>query len=184
MEMKQLTRRQLFTVKKRENLEKKVCKFWEETGNVDLVIEYIIAIILRNALVVSDFSLPCKDLVRELLFHAEPSETLKKFCPFLKDYVEESEWITVIKRLFKTETNYYKATKKIRIYESYLKNKGTAEITEKYDSFTLISYFEDESGKKHTWKLRDVDPSNTLEETKRMLGILTKMTIFKKGDIR
>jgi hypothetical protein len=28
-----------------------------------------------------------------------------------------------------------------------LKNKGTAEITEKYDSFTLISYFEDESGK-------------------------------------
>jgi len=32
--------------------------------------------------------------------------------------------------------------------------------------------------------LRDVDPSNTLEETKRMLGILTKMTIFKKGDIR
>lgn len=184
MEMKQLTRRQLFTVIKRENLEKKVCKFWEETGNVDLVIEYIIAIILRNALVVSDFSLPCKDLVRELLFHAEPSETLKKFCPFLKDYVEESEWITVIKRLFKTETNYYKATKKIRIYESYLKNKGTAEITEKYDSFTLISYFEDESGKKHTWKLRDVDPSNTLEETKRMLGILTKMTIFKKGDIR
>lgn len=184
MEIKQLTRRQLFTVKKKENLEKKVYKFWDETGNVDLVIEYIIAIILRNALVVSDFSLPCQDLVRQLLFHAEPSETLKKFCPFLKDYVEESEWLTVIKRLFKTETNYYKATKKIRIYESYLKNKGTAEITEKYDSYTLISYFEDESGKKHVWKLRDVDPSKTLEETKRILGILTKMTIFKKGDIR
>lgn len=184
MEIKQLTRRQLFTVKKKENLEKKVYKFWDETGNVDLVIEYIIAIILRNALVVSDFSLPCQDLVRQLLFHAEPSETLKKFCPFLKDYVEESEWLTVIKRLFKTETNYYKATKKIRIYESYLKNKGTAEITEKYDSYTLISYFEDESGKKHVWKLRDVDPSKTLDETKRILGILTKMTIFKKGDIR
>jgi hypothetical protein len=45
-----------------------------------------------------------------------------------------------IKRLFKTETNYYKATKKIRIYESYLKNKGTAEITEKYDSFTLVFF--------------------------------------------
>ena len=74
MEMKQLTRRQLFTVKKRENLEKKVMQILgKETGNVDLVIEYIIAIILRNALVVSDFSLPCKDLVRELLFHAEPS---------------------------------------------------------------------------------------------------------------
>ena len=65
-----------------------------------------------------------------------------------------------------------------------MKNKGTAEITEKYDSYTLISYFEDESGKKHVWKLRDVDPSNTLDETKRILGILTKMTIFKKGDIR
>ncbi|MGL9727819.1 hypothetical protein [Enterococcus sp. DIV0756] len=184
MEMKQLTRRQLFTIKKRENLEKKVRKFWEETGNVDLVTEYIIAILLRNALVVSDFSLPCQELVRELLFHAEPSEMLKKFCPFLKDYVEEHEWLTVIKRLFKTETNYYKATKKVRIYESYLKNKGTAEITEKYDSYTLVSYFEDEDGKKHTWKLRDADPRNSLEEAKRILSILTKMTIFKKGNIR
>lgn len=79
MEMKQLTRRQLFTVKKRENLEKKVCKFWEETGNVDLVIEYIIAIILRNALVVSDFSLPCKDLFVSCFFMLSRVKRLKSF---------------------------------------------------------------------------------------------------------
>ncbi|MBO0454890.1 hypothetical protein [Candidatus Enterococcus murrayae] len=184
METKQLTRRQIFTMKNRKNLEKKVHKFWEETKNTDLVVEYIVAIILRNALIVSDFSLPCPEIVRELLFQAQPNDTLRKFCPFFKDYVEEHEWLSIIKRLFKNETKYYKATKKMRLYEGYLKDRGHAVITDQYDSYTLTSIFEDANGKKHTWNLRDADPSNTLEETKRILRVLTTLTIFHKGDVR
>ncbi|MDT2661247.1 hypothetical protein P7E02_15335 [Enterococcus hulanensis] len=184
MEIKQLTRRQLFTMKNRKNLETKVRKFWEATKNADLVVEYIVAIIVRNALVASDFSLPCQDVVRDLLFQAEPSETLRKFSPFFKDYLDESEWINVIKRLFKNENAYYKATKKMRIHEGNLKNRGSAVLADNYDSYTLVSVFEDTNGKKHTWKLRDADPSNTLEETKRILNILTTLTIFQKGDAR
>ena len=184
MEVKQLTQRQLFTMK-RKGLETKVKKFWEATRNADLVVEYIVAIILRNALVVSDFSLPCQEVVRELLFQAEPSDTLRKFCPFLKDYVEDHEWHSGIKRLFKNETAYFKATKTMRLYESYLKNKGKAINAKKYDSYTLISIFEDANGKKHTWRLRDGDSSNTPEETKRILRILTTMTIFRNtADVR
>lgn len=95
MEIKPLTQRQLLTMK-RANIEVKVKKFWEATKNVDLVTEYIVALIVRNALVVSDFSLPCPEVVQELLFHAEPSDVLRKFCPFLKDYVEKSEWEKVV----------------------------------------------------------------------------------------
>ena len=184
MEIKQLTRRQLFTMKNRKNLETKVRKFWEATKNADLVAEYIVAIIVRNALVASDFSLPCQDVVRDLLFQAEPSETLRKFSPFFKDYLDESEWISVIKRLFKNENAYYKATKKMRIHEGNLKNRGSAALADNYDSYTLVSVFEDTNGKKHTWKLRDADPSNTLEETRGILRILTTLTIFEKGDVR
>lgn len=54
MEIKPLTQRQLLTMK-RANIEVKVKKFWEATKNVDLVTEYIVALIVRNALVVSDF---------------------------------------------------------------------------------------------------------------------------------
>lgn len=184
MEVKQLTQRQLFTMK-RKGLETKVKKFWEATRNADLVVEYIVAIILRNALVVSDFSLPCQEVVRELLFQAEPSDTLRKFCPFLKDYVEDHEWHSVIQRLFKNETAYFKATKTMRLYEGYLKNKGKATNAKKYDAYTLISIFEDANGKKHTWRLRDGDSSNTPEETKRILRILTTMTIFRNtADVR
>jgi len=171
-------------MKNRKNLETKVRKFWEATKNADLVVEYIVAIIVRNALVASDFSLPCQDVVRDLLFQAEPSETLRKFSPFFKDYLDESEWISVIKRLFKNENAYYKATKKMRVHENSLTNRGSAALAGNYDSYTLVSIFEDTNGKKHTWKLRDADPSNSLEETKRILRILTTLTIFQKGDVR
>lgn len=180
---KQLTRRQILTMK-RKNLELKVRKFWNDTQNADLVIEYIVAIIVRNALVKSDFSQPCPDVVRELLSQAEPSETFKKFCIFLKDYVEEHEWSAMIKRVFQNENNYYKATKKMRLYEGYLKNRGRAVLNQDYDRYTLVSIFLDEKGKKHTWRLRDADPSNTLDETTRILKILTTLTIFQKDDVR
>lgn len=180
---KQLTRRQILTMK-RKNLELKVRKFWNDTQNADLVIEYIVAILVRNALVKSDFSQPCPDVVRELLFQAEPSDTLRNFIPFLKDYVEEHEWKTIVKKLFHNEKKYYKATKKMRLYESYLKDRGNAVINEEYASHTLVAIFLDENGKKHTWRLRDADPSNTLEETIRILKILTTLTIFKKDDVR
>ncbi|MBO0410136.1 hypothetical protein JZO81_03660 [Enterococcus hulanensis] len=98
--------------------------------------------------------------------------------------MDESEWSNVIKRLFKNENAYYKATKKMRIHEGNLKNRGSAALAGNYDSYTLDSIFEDANGKKHTWKLRDADPRNTLEETRRILIVLTSLTIFQKGDVR
>ena len=183
MEIKPLTQRQLLTMK-RANIEVKVKKFWEATKNVDLVTEYIVALIVRNALVVSDFSLPCPEVVQELLFHAEPSDVLRKFCPFLKDYVEKSEWEKVISRLFKSKKEYFKETKTMRLYDSYLKNRGTAVLEEHYESYIMVAHFEDVNGKKHTFRMRDVDGRNTLAENQRILRIFTSFTIFEKDGVR
>ena len=183
MEIKPLTQRQLLTMK-RANIEVKVKKFWEATKNVDLVTEYIVALIVRHALVVSDFSLPCPEVVQELLFHAEPSDVLRKFCPFLKDYVEKSEWEKVISRLFKSKKEYFKETKTMRLYDSYLKNRGTAVLEEHYESYIMVAQFEDVNGKKHTFRMRDVDGRNTLAENQRILRIFTSFTIFEKDGVR
>lgn len=183
MESKPLTQRQLLTMK-RANIEVKVKKFWEATKNVDLVTEYIVALIVRNALVVSDFSLPCPEVVQELLFHAEPSDVLRKFCPFLKDYVEKSEWEKVISRLFKSKKEYFKETKTMCLYDSYLKNRGTAVLEEHYESYIMVAHFDDANGKKHTFRMRDVDGRNTLAENQRILRIFNSFTIFEKDGVR
>lgn len=183
MESKPLTQRQLLTMK-RANIEVKVKKFWEATKNVDLVTEYIVALIVRNALVVSDFSFPCPEVVQELLFHTEPSDVLRKFCPFLKDYVEKSEWEKVISRLFKSKKEYFKETKTMCLYDSYLKNRGTAVLEEHYESYIMVTHFEDVNGKKHTFRMRDVDGRNTLAENQRILRIFTSFTIFEKDGVR
>lgn len=54
MNIKPLNQRQLFTTM-RKNLEKKVSVYFDETKNTSVVIEYIIAILVRNALTIKDF---------------------------------------------------------------------------------------------------------------------------------
>ncbi|EOH75994.1 MULTISPECIES: hypothetical protein [Enterococcus] len=183
MEIKQLTRRQLFTMR-RENLEKKVITYYNETRDIDSVIEYGVAIMIRHALVLGDFRFLFQDVVREIFLYAEPSETMRRFCPYYKNYFEASEWNVVTKRLFTSEKKYLKATKKARLFESHLRNRGNLVVKEKYESHSLVSIFEDTNGKRHTWRLRDADPSNTIEETKRILEILTTLTIFHKNNVR
>lgn len=72
----------------------------------------------------------------------------------------------------------------MRIQAGYLKNRGSAAVTHAYESYTLVSIYKDASGKKHTWRLRDADPRNSMEETKRILEILTNLTIFQKDGLR
>lgn len=183
MEIKKLQQRQLFC-SKRDTVEKKVVQYFKETQDADSVIEYAIAIMVRHALVLGDFSLLFQDVIREIYNDAKPSETLRKFLPYFQSYFIDSEWQQIIKRLFNNEKKYEKATKSMGIQASYLKNHGSAAVTHEYESYTLVSIFKDASGKKHTWRLRDADPRNSMEETKRILEILTNLTIFQKDGLR
>lgn len=183
MEIKKLQQRQLFCTK-RETVEKKVVQYFEKTQDADSVVEYAIALMVRHALVLGDFSLLFQDVIREIYSHARPSNTLKKFLPYFQSYFNDSEWQQIIKRLFISEKKYKKATKNTRIQASYLKNTGSAAITKEFGSYTLVTIYKDASGKKHTWRLRDADPRNTVEETERILEILTNLTIFQKDGLR
>jgi hypothetical protein len=183
MEIKKLQQRQLFCTK-RETVEQKVVQYFEKTQDADSVVEYAIALMVRHALVLGDFSLLFQDVIREIYSHARPSNTLKKFLPYFQSYFSDSEWQQIIKRLFISEKKYKKATKNTRIQASYLKNTGSAAITKEFGSYTLVTIYKDASGKKHTWRLRDADPRNTVEETERILEILTNLTIFQKDGVR
>lgn len=183
MEIKKLQQRQLFCTK-RETVEKKVVQYFEKTQDADSVVEYAIALMVRHALVLGDFSLLFQDVIREIYSHARPSNTLKKFFPYFQSYFSDSEWQQIIKRLFISEKKYKKATKNTRIQASYLNNTGSAAITKEFGSYTLVTIYKDASGKKHTWRLRDADPRNTVEETERILEILTNLTIFQKDGVR
>ena len=63
MTSQKLNQRQIFGMKK-ENLAKKINQYYSETRDLASVLEYIVAILVRNALVTSDFSLFMNELVR------------------------------------------------------------------------------------------------------------------------
>ena len=75
-----LNQRQIFGMK-RESLQKKVELFYQETQDAAAIIEYAIAVMIRNSLVVGDFSLLFTELIREIYLHTEPTDMLRRFCP-------------------------------------------------------------------------------------------------------
>jgi hypothetical protein len=79
-----LSQLQLF-VTKRERLEKAIMKAYTDSHDADTVIQYVVAVLVRNSLCISDFSLICKDLIREILLFAEPSDVLRNFAPLFHD---------------------------------------------------------------------------------------------------
>jgi hypothetical protein len=82
MGTQRLGQRQLFNML-RGNLEKRVLKFYSETKEVSTIIEYMVAILVRHALALEDFSLMCQELIRELFFTAKPCAEMRAFSAFL-----------------------------------------------------------------------------------------------------
>ena len=107
VQTKPLSQMQLF-VTKRSTLEQKITRYFEHTKNVSMVIQYAVAIMIKNALVLSDYSDFLKDLVRELFLTAEPSDVLRKNLPYFKPYFKSGEFDTVVHRLFSNKKSYLK----------------------------------------------------------------------------
>ncbi len=85
-----LSQLQLF-VTKRERLEKAIMKAYTNSHDADTVIQYVVAVLVRNALCISDFSLICQDLVREILLFAEPTDVLRKFAPLFREFFDSGK---------------------------------------------------------------------------------------------
>lgn len=178
-----LSQRQIFGVM-RKNLEAKALKQFEEFHDIAALLECVIAVLVRNALVLGDYSFFLKEQIREVFLTADPNDEMRKFLPFFVSYFSEKEWRQVILRLFKNKNTYYQQTKQVREYSKHL-NKSTSQITlPENQKVTIETIFEDENGKKHKWTLRDADPSKKKEEFEPILEILTLLSIFETNGVR
>ena len=77
MEAVKLGQRQVFLMKK-ESLTKRVQMFYEQTKNIEQLIQYMVAILVRNALNQGIFTEQLKELVREIYLTSEPNDTLRQ----------------------------------------------------------------------------------------------------------
>lgn len=179
-----LSQLQLF-VTKRERLEKAIMKAYTDSQDADTVIQYVVAVLIRNTLCISDFSLMCQELVREILLFAEPTDVLRKFAPLFRDFFDSGkEWEQVTKRLYKKTKEYHRYNNRVSDCKKYLFAKTTPIEELNGQQYKLVSTFEDAIGKIHTWSLRDADKNASAMKIDAVLELLSSLTIFEKNGVR
>lgn len=179
-----LSQLQLF-VTKRERLEKAIMKAYTDSRDADTVIQYVVAVLVRNALCISDFSLICQDLVREILLFAEPTDVLRKFAPLFREFFDSGkEWEQVTRRLYKKTKEYHRYNNRVSDCKKYLFAKTTPIEELNGQQYKLVSTFEDAVGKIHTWSLRDADKNTSAMKIDAVLELLSSLTIFEKDGVR
>jgi len=183
MQTKPLSQITLFTMG-RANLEKRLAKFYEDSSDADSTLQYLVAVLVRQCLCISDFSDFCGDLVREILLFAEPSDVLRKLAPlFRAPFKSGKEWEAVTRRLYKNKNEYHRYNNRVSDNKKYLFSATTP--AEKMDGqYKIVSTFEDAVGKIHTWSLRDADSESSGMKIDAALELLSSLTIFEKDGIR
>lgn len=184
MEVVKLGQRQIFGMKK-ANLMKRINRYFEQTNRVAEVVEYLVAVLLREALCVGDFT-PSEELIHQLFLHSEPNDTLRRYSVFFERFFSKDEWRMVVDRLFKNEADYHEYTKETCRYRAFLENNHCENPKSSEYQFYIVSNFKDINGKRHTWILRDtkIIPPEFESETAEILKILTSLTIFQVSGVR
>ncbi|EOH77554.1 hypothetical protein [Enterococcus malodoratus] len=181
---KTLSQITLFTMGK-TNLEKRILKAHTESSDADTTIQYLVAVLIRQCLCVSDFAGICNDLIREIFLFAEPTEVLRKFCPLFRDAFEnEKEWDQVLKRFYKNSKQIHRYNNRLGDGKRYLLEKTTPVEALEGQQYKIVSTFEDAMGKVHTWSLRDADPNSSATKIDSVLELMSSLTIFEKDDVR
>ena len=205
--MQVLQERQLLQMN-RDSLEKRILQYYNETKNEDVVIEYGMALLMRNAMVMDDYSFVCKDLIRKIFLEGKPNNKKRDFCLYFYDFFDYSEWEIVRARLFKTRSEFSEWTRVIRPETKYIR-AAAAPTYDKFDEiltyatrnysekqraeafadkenfdFLFKAFFADENGKKHMVTFKHADISKSGHEMYILLEILTKLTIFEKDGVR
>ena len=169
----------------RENLQKRIVKFYEESQDADSVIQYLIAVLIRQCLCISDFSDFCSELVREIFLSAEPSDMLRKACPLFRGYFSSGkEWEQVTRRLYKNRNEYHRYNNRLSDCKKYIFSKTTPIEETDGQQYKIISTFEDAVGKLHTWSLQDADKHSSSIKIDAVLELMSTLTIFEKDGIR
>ena len=173
-----LAERQLFLMKV-ENLSKRVRVYFARTQDVDSLIEYGVAILVRNFFCMKAFPDLIKDLIREVYLSAEKTNTMCQYLPYFQDYFSVDEWESLIKRLYGNRSQYFAQTIEARIYKGFLEQEGTLDNRIEGLVYRVEAIFEGEDGKKHKLTIRETDSTIDEELTINILNILTTLSIFK-----
>ncbi|MBO0410667.1 hypothetical protein JZO77_11550 [Enterococcus hulanensis] len=112
------TANQIFTLK-RKTLEKRMMTYYEETGDEESIIKYLIALQVRDELGIADFSFFHQDLVRHIFFNTKSTRALRRYYKYFEEYFTEKEWRSLTSRLFSALTF---VSKKIKtLYTQFIK---------------------------------------------------------------
>lgn len=202
MSVKPLNERQLFRMK-RENLEKRIQQYYEETHDTDTVLEYNLAVLVFNAITMDDYSFVCQELIKEIFLTSEPSDKLRDYCLYFYDFFDYREWELVRARLFKNRAEFSEYTRLIRpettcvraasaptdkardwLFERYYGDGSHTHQAKESCDYYFETVFKDAQGKKHKQKFQNADISMSTKKLKALLTILTKLTIFERDGIR
>ncbi|MGL9729766.1 hypothetical protein [Enterococcus sp. DIV0756] len=179
---KPLLQRNLFGMK-RATLEAKLISYFEFSQDIATFMKYLVIVMVRNSLVVSDYSFLCQELVCDLFLTADPSDVLRAYCAYFKDYFKKSgDWDKVVHRLFADKKDYYRSTEEARSHKRLMDAKGTEEAENPDLTLRIVSTFEDASGKKHSLTIADADETRSTTELYKILAILTTIPLFKTAD--
>lgn len=174
-----LSQRQLLGMKP-STLEAKIISYFEFSQDVSSVIKYLVITMMRNALITTDFSFLCRELICDLFMTAEPNDAMRKYCSYFEDYFKKrGDWDKVIRRLFADKKEYYRLSEEVRSYKKILDTSGTNEVKNPDHTIRLVSVFEDAAGKKHTLTLRDADERRSKAEINKILEIMTTVDLFE-----
>lgn len=202
MAVKPLNERQLFRMK-RVSLEKRINQYYSETQDVDSVIEYGMAVLVLNAITMTNYSFICKDLFKEIFLTSEPTDIMREYCLYFYDYFEYHEWEIVRDRLFKNRAEFSERTRAIRpetkyvraasvptnkkldwLYENYLNERDRKRAVKERYHYEINTFFLDEEGKRHKQTFKNADVSMPDTQLRALLEILTRLTIFEKNGVR
>ena len=183
MNVAKLAERQLFLMKA-ENLEKRVRAYYAQTQDVDSLIEYGVAILVRNFFCMGGFAELIQDLIQEVYFSVEPTAVMRQYLPYFEDYFTADEWKTVVNRLFGTHSDYLAQTEEARVNKSYLEQTGTLDNRIEGLVYRVEAIFEDTVGKKHKLTIRETDSTFDEAQTIQVLNILTTLSIFDTAAVQ
>lgn len=184
MPTKVLNQRTLFITGPKK-LEESLQRFYEESRDANSVVEYLVALLVKNAVCVGDdFSFFCKELIRDILLLTEPTEVLRCFAPLFHSYFSGGEWKRITAKLYKNTKEYHQYDDQLYEYKQYLFSKTTPIEDLAGEQYKVLSFFKDGNGKLHTWSLRGADPYTSNQKLFTVLKLMTRLTVFRKDGVR
>ncbi len=120
------TAKKLFSLKKK-TLEKRIYDFYNLSKDTDSIVQYLVALQVRERLGDSEFHLILKELVQHLFSQRKVTKIIKKFFFYFKHYFTSKEWKYLNLRVFPVRQYAEKAINAVRSRFSISNLFGTQE---------------------------------------------------------